>query len=129
MFTFVSGGLRSGKSAYALRRASELGPPPWLYVAMHIEGDDDLKARLAGHRRDQDAAWKLVEPPDLIEAVLAPEALAGHGAVVIDRFSIWLSNRLARSDHSTDGDLLREVEVLADRLYRSPVPGVLVTTE
>jgi adenosyl cobinamide kinase/adenosyl cobinamide phosphate guanylyltransferase len=33
MFTFVTGGLRSGKSDYALRRASELGTPPWLYVA------------------------------------------------------------------------------------------------
>ena len=59
MFTFVTGGLRSGKSEYGLRRASELGPPPWLYVAPHIEGDDELKARLARHRRDQEAAWHL----------------------------------------------------------------------
>ena len=67
MFTFVTGGLRSGKSEYALRRASELGPPPWLYVAAHIEGDDELKARLARHRRDQEAAWKLIEaPPKLV---------------------------------------------------------------
>ena len=63
MFTFVTGGLRSGKSEYALRRASELGPPPWLYVAPHIEGDDELKARLARHRRDQEAAWHLLEAP------------------------------------------------------------------
>src|SRR5262245_13941897 len=129
MFTFVTGGLRSGKSEYGLRRASELGPPPWLYVATHVEGDDELKARLAGHRRDQDAAWKLIEAPDVIETVLGPETLAGHGAVVIDRFSIWLSNRLAKTDANADPDLLREVERLADRLYRSPTPAVLVTTE
>jgi len=63
MFTFVTGGLRSGKSEYALRRASELGAPPWLYVAPAIEGDDELKAWLGKHRRDQEATWKLLEPP------------------------------------------------------------------
>jgi adenosylcobinamide kinase/adenosylcobinamide-phosphate guanylyltransferase len=128
MFTFVTGGLRSGKSEYGLRRASELGPPPWLYVAPHIEGDDELKARLARHRRDQDAAWKLVEAPGRLADTLQPAALAGHGAAVIDRFTIWLSNRLGESE-SAGYDLIAEVEGLADKLYRSIVPVVLVTTE
>jgi adenosylcobinamide kinase / adenosylcobinamide-phosphate guanylyltransferase len=129
MFTFVSGGLRSGKSAYALRRASELGPPPWLYVAAHIEGDDELKARLANHRRDHDTTWKLIEAPEKLAGALDPTTLDGSGAVVIDRFTVWLSKRLAAADKSTDGDLLQEVEALADRLYRSPTPAVVVTTE
>jgi adenosylcobinamide kinase/adenosylcobinamide-phosphate guanylyltransferase len=129
MFTFVTGGLRSGKSEYALRRASELGPPPWLYVAPHIEGDDELKARLARHRRDQEAAWKLVEAPNKLADILQPAALAGHGGVVIDRFTIWLSNRLSASEATADYDLVAEVEALADKLYRSTTPIVLVTTE
>ncbi|HMF41517.1 MAG TPA: bifunctional adenosylcobinamide kinase/adenosylcobinamide-phosphate guanylyltransferase [Polyangia bacterium] len=129
MFTFVTGGLRSGKSEYGLRRASELGPPPWLYVAPHIEGDDELKARLARHRRDQDAAWHLHEAPTKLTAALAPETMAGHGAAVIDRFTIWLSNRLTASEAAADYDLVAEVEALSDRLYRSTTPIVLVTTE
>jgi adenosylcobinamide kinase/adenosylcobinamide-phosphate guanylyltransferase len=129
MFTFVSGGLRSGKSNYALRRASELGPPPWLYVAPNAEGDEELKARLAGHRRDQDAPWKLIEAPEQLATVLEPAAIGHNGAVVIDRFTIWLSNRLAKTDKAHDRDMLREIEALADRLYRSPTPAVLVTTE
>jgi adenosylcobinamide kinase/adenosylcobinamide-phosphate guanylyltransferase len=129
MFTFVTGGLRSGKSEYGLRRASELGPPPWLYVAPHIEGDDELKARLARHRRDQNAAWHLHEAPAKLTAALAPETLVGHGAAVIDRFTIWLSNRLTASEAAADYDLVAEVETLSDRLYRSTTPIVLVTTE
>ena len=129
MFTFVSGGLRSGKSAYALRRASELGPPPWLYVAAHIEGDDELKARLANHRRDHDTTWRLIEAPDKLGAALDPATLDGAGAVVIDRFTVWLSKRLAATDKTSDAELLREVEAVADRLYRSPTPAVVVTTE
>lgn len=129
MFTFVTGGLRSGKSEYALRRATELGPPPWLYVATQTDGDDELKARLARHRRDQDATWKLIEAPEKIGAALEPAVLAGHGAVVIDRFTLWLSKRLAATPSKADFDLLGEVETLADRLYRSTTPVVLVTTE
>src|SRR5205814_883552 len=129
MFTFVTGGLRSGKSEYALRRASELGPPPWLYVAPHIEGDDELKARLARHRRDQEAAWKLVEAPAKLGTMVQSETLAGHGAAVVDRFTIWLSNRLNASEATADYDLIAEVEALSDKLYRSSTPIDLVTTE
>ena len=129
MFTFVTGGLRSGKSAYALRRASELGPPPWLYVAPNTDGDDDLKARLAGHRRDQEAHWKLIEAPGTLGNALDPDTVGNHGAVVIDRFTIWLSNHLAKFPQNADRDFLGEVEQLGDRMYRSPTPVVLVTTE
>jgi adenosylcobinamide kinase/adenosylcobinamide-phosphate guanylyltransferase len=125
----VTGGLRSGKSEYGLRRASELGPPPWLYVAPHIEGDDELKARLARHRRDQEAAWRLMEAPAKLAGTLEPDMLAGHGAAVIDRFTIWLSNRLTASEATADYDLVAEVEALSDRLYRSTTPIVVVTTE
>ena len=129
MFTFVTGGLRSGKSGYALQRASELGPPPWLFVAAHIEGDDELKARLASHRRDHDATWKLIEAPEKLATALEPETLDGCGALVIDRFTVWLSKRLAGTDKSSDSDLLGEVQALADRIYRSKTPTVVVTTE
>jgi adenosylcobinamide kinase/adenosylcobinamide-phosphate guanylyltransferase len=129
MFTFVSGGLRSGKSSYALRRASEFGPPPWLYVAAHIDGDGELKGRLANHRRDHETTWKLIEAPDKLITALDPAMLEGCGAVVIDRFTVWLSKRMAETDKSTDGDLLADVEALADRLYRSPTHAVVVTTE
>jgi adenosylcobinamide kinase / adenosylcobinamide-phosphate guanylyltransferase len=129
MFTFITGGLRSGKSAYALRRASELGPPPWLYVAAQVEGDDELKTRLASHRRDHDTTWRLIEAPEKMSAALEPESLDGCGAVVIDRLTVWLSKRLAASDKSSDSDLLGEVQALADRIYRSKTPTVVVTTE
>src|SRR5881394_3777089 len=106
MFTFVTGGLRSGKSGYALHRASELGPPPWLYVAPHIEGDDELKARLAKQRRDQDATWKFMEAPERLDAVLEPATLSGHGSILIDRFTVWIALRLAKSETTADRVLL-----------------------
>lgn len=129
MFTLVTGGLRSGKSSYALRRASELGPPPWLWVAPRTDGDDELKARLAKFRRDQDATWKFIEAPEHLDAILEPSTLDGCGSLVIDRFTVWLSGRIAKTEAKSDHYLLEEVEHLADKLYRSTTPAVVVTTE
>ena len=58
-----------------------------------------------------------------------PTVIDNHGALVIDRFTIWLSNHLARIPKSSDREFLTEIEKLADRLYRSTTPAVLVTTE
>jgi len=129
VFTFVSGGLSSGKSAYAFRRASELGPPPWLYVSPQVEGDEAVKTRLAHYRRDQEAIWRIKDAPANLEDVLVPAVLERHGGLVIDKFSLWIAGRLASSPPDNDALLLESVERLADRLYRSPVPAVLVTTE
>jgi len=42
---------------------------------------------------------------------------------------VWLANRLARADAGGDRALLAEIERVADRLYRSTTPAVVVTTE
>lgn len=129
MFMFVTGGLRSGKSGYALRRASELGPPPWAFVAPHVEGDDELKARLANHRRDHEASWKLLEAPPQLETVVDLVKAGAYGAMVIDRFTAWVQSRLSGEDRASERAVLDAVEQLADRLYRSTTPAVLVTME
>jgi adenosylcobinamide kinase / adenosylcobinamide-phosphate guanylyltransferase len=129
MFTFVTGGLRSGKSGYALARASELGPPPWAFVAPHVEGDDELKARLANHRRDQEASWKLLEAPQQLETAVDLVKAGAYGAMVIDRFTAWVQGRLLGDERASERAVLNAVEQLADRLYRSATPAVLVTME
>jgi len=129
VFTFVSGGLSSGKSAYAFRRASELGPPPWVYVSPQVEGDEAVKTRLAHYRRDQEAIWRIKDAPANLEDLLVPEIIERHGALVIDKFSLWIAGKLTSTLPAADGALLDGVERLADRLYRTPVPVVLVTTE
>jgi|GEM_PF-1905186 adenosylcobinamide kinase/adenosylcobinamide-phosphate guanylyltransferase len=129
VFTFVSGGLSSGKSAYAFRRASELGPPPWLYVSAQVEGDEAVKTRLAHYRRDQEAIWRIKDAPLNLEDLLVPEIIERHGALVVDKFSLWIAGKLASTPQADDGALLEAVDRLADRLYRAPIPVVLVTTE
>lgn len=129
MYLFVTGGFRSGRSNYALRRASELGPPPWLYVSTGRETDEAVRKRIERHRRDVEAIWRTsVMPPKLIDLV-DPAALQGFGAAVLDGMAGWVEERLGKSKPESDPALLDEITLFADRLYRSPVPLVVTSTE
>jgi adenosylcobinamide kinase/adenosylcobinamide-phosphate guanylyltransferase len=129
MYTFVTGGYRSGRSNYALRRASELGPPPWLYVTAGEETDEALRKRIERHRRDKEAIWRTAIMPQDMGALLEPAAIEGLGAVVLDGFITWLSGRLAATEPAADAALLDEIESVAHRMYRLPLPSIVVSME
>lgn len=135
MYTFVTGGYRSGRSNYALRRAAELGQPPWLYVSTGQDTDEAVRSRIQRHRRDVEAIWRTAVMPERLLDLLQPAAgaagpLDGSGAAVIDGIAGWIETRLAGSDESLDKSLLEEeITAFAARLYRSAVPLVVTSTE
>jgi adenosylcobinamide kinase / adenosylcobinamide-phosphate guanylyltransferase len=88
-FTLIIGGARSGKSrqAQALAMASA---PPWTYIATAEALDEDMRARIAAHRRGRGEGWRTVEAPLDLARALA-QAPAGAPAV-IDCLTLWLSN-------------------------------------
>ena len=131
MFIFVTGGHRSGRSNYALRRAAELGPPPWRYVTSGGETDEAVRKRIERQRKDKEAIWQTaVMPPDL-RSLLQPPSQAGLGAMVLDSFSGWFAARIATTpaDAPHESVLLDDLDDLADSFYRSPVPLLVVSQE
>jgi adenosylcobinamide kinase/adenosylcobinamide-phosphate guanylyltransferase len=129
MYIFVTGGYRSGRSNYALRRAAELGQPPWLYVSTGQETDEAVRKRIARHRRDVEAIWGTAVIPPRLTDLLAPATLAGVGAAVIDGLTEWVDKRLGETEPSADKALIDDIGALAERLYRTPVPLVVTSTE
>jgi len=129
MFIFITGGYRSGRSNYALRRAAELGPPPWLYATSGNETDEAVRKRIERHRRDREAIWRTLPLPEDWRELLASPGLKGVGAAVFDGVVEWLEARLAKTPPGGEAALLDEVEVTADRLYRTKVPILVVSQE
>jgi adenosylcobinamide kinase/adenosylcobinamide-phosphate guanylyltransferase len=129
MYTFVTGGYRSGRSNYALRRAAELGAPPWLYVSTGRETDEAVRKRIERHRRDVEAIWRTSVMPAQLLDLLQPAALEGCGAAVFDGLANWVDDRLARTKPEADPALLDEIAQFAESLYRSAVPVVVTSTE
>src|SRR5438105_1841971 len=65
-----TGGARSGKSARAEQYASWLGRPV-LYLATAEAGDDEMRERIALHRRQRPTSWDTLEVPVAVAATLA----------------------------------------------------------
>jgi len=86
----VLGGARSGKSAFALKLTQEAGGR-LLYVATAQPGDDEMRCRIARHRRARPRSWRLLEEPLAVGAAVAP-LLDDADIVLIDCLTIWVSN-------------------------------------
>lgn len=104
---FVTGGARSGKSAFAERRAASLGRPV-TYIATLEPLDGEMRARIARHQAQRPAAWRTVEAPRA-PAEAARTTPAGD-TVLLDCLSLWVSNRLL--DLGTDAPSAAQVAAL-----------------
>jgi len=92
--TFVIGGARSGKSAYAVDLATALRRPT-LYVATAEALDAEMKARIRRHRAQRPQGWRTFEEPLEFAQRIATEAEAGS-TVIVDCLTVWLGNLLEK---------------------------------
>ena len=98
----VLGGARSGKSRYAESRVTTL-PRPWVYVATAAADDNEMRARIAEHRRRRGPQWETVEEPLDLLAALRDRRGAG-GTALVDCLTLWLSNLMhAGRDVAAEG--------------------------
>jgi adenosylcobinamide kinase / adenosylcobinamide-phosphate guanylyltransferase len=87
--TFVTGGIRSGKSRLVVDLARGHGGPV-TFIATAEAGDDEMRARIEDHRRGRPAAWVSVEEP--IELIAAIESAPADALIAIDCLTLWVSN-------------------------------------
>lgn len=92
--TLVTGGARAGKTAFALSLA-RAHPGPVTYVATAEPGDAEMAARIDRHRTERPRAWRTLEAP--LDPVAALRPAGGHGLVVLDCLTLWVSNLLLRA--------------------------------
>lgn len=119
--TLVVGGARSGKSAFAERLVTGSGRPR-RYIATAEAWDDEMRARIAQHRRDRTGSWTTVEAPLDLVAALAPAP--PEEAILIDCATLWLTNHLL-AEH----DLAAEADRLVAALQACAAPIVIVSNE
>ena len=121
---FLLGGARSGKSALAVRRASEWGGPV-VFIVTGEARDEEMAERIARHQAARPPEWTTVEEPlDLGGALArAPE----EAFVVLDCLTLWAANAL-EAGWSEARVVQVAAEIAAATAARS-VPAVVVSNE
>jgi adenosylcobinamide kinase / adenosylcobinamide-phosphate guanylyltransferase len=119
--TFILGGARSGKSAYA-ESLVMAHPGPWFYIATAQAFDDEMRERIATHQARRGGDWRTIEAPQLL-----PEAICAAPAdkpLIVDCLAIWLSNRMF-----AQADLVADRAALIAALLSRAAPTVVVSPE
>ena len=120
----IGGGVRSGKSAFALERARLFGPRRVL-VATARATDPEMQERIARHRAERGDDFSTIEEPLDVCGVIT--GLAGVDVVVLDCVTLWLSNLLLADRR--ESEILGQVDRLAEMLATVRFHAVLVTNE
>ena len=112
MNELVLGGARSGKSAFAQRRAVESGLKV-IYFATAEAGDAEMAERIARHRAERPPEWGLVEEPLALAGALRRQA-APHHCLLVDCLTLWLCNLLAVGEQRLRTETADLLATLAD---------------
>ena len=107
---FITGGVRSGKSQFALELAQGF-PGPKAYLATAQPLDREMAVRIRRHKRNRPKDWQTLEEPLRLSEILQEKG-DDFSLILIDCLTLWISNGLMA--HWTEKKFLQE----ADRLRK-----------
>jgi adenosylcobinamide kinase / adenosylcobinamide-phosphate guanylyltransferase len=87
----VTGGSRSGKSAFAQRTAETVAGRR-LYLATSVPEDPEMHLRVQRHRAARGPGWDTTEEPRDLAGVLRSDR--DHTVCLVDCLTLWVSNLL-----------------------------------
>lgn len=125
----ITGGERSGKSAFAERTALSMSANP-VYLATARVWDDEFRNRVRLHQERRGPEWTNIEE----ELELSRHDLSGR-VVVIDCVTLWCTNFFYRSQQRADQDLnwvsecLQDIKAEFDRFTAQDATFIFVTNE
>jgi adenosylcobinamide kinase/adenosylcobinamide-phosphate guanylyltransferase len=122
---FITGGARSGKSAFAEKLANSLAGRR-AYVATAQALDEEMAARIAKHRHDRGSVWDTYEEP-LAVAELLQKLSGRYDLVLLDCLTLWLSNVMAHSD--SDGSVMNSADALVAAVRNFQGVCIIVSNE
>jgi adenosylcobinamide kinase/adenosylcobinamide-phosphate guanylyltransferase len=122
---YITGGARSGKSRYAQELAKRLAKRV-VFVATALPTDDDLRRRIARHRRERPTHWRTIENPADLSKII-PQAGRRIELILIDCLTLYVSGRLMEGEG--ESAISARVEKFCKAAAASPVTSILVSNE
>lgn len=130
--TFILGGARSGKSAYAQKLADESGKPV-TFLATAQALDEEMSARIHKHQTERPAGWQTLEVP--FEVASRVKEIKSE-IVILDCITLLVSNVLMQfvnDDFAEEvpfmKEIQKEVEDLLLAIRESDQHWILISNE
>jgi adenosylcobinamide kinase / adenosylcobinamide-phosphate guanylyltransferase len=121
----VTGGTRSGKSRYAVERASTWGSRV-LYVATCQPADDEMQERVRRHRAERPVTWITLEPGCNVLPAVQEQGPCADG-ILLDCLTLYVSSLLMSG--CGEQDVVHQVDELCSALQKVGRPTAIVTNE
>jgi adenosylcobinamide kinase/adenosylcobinamide-phosphate guanylyltransferase len=127
----VTGGCRSGKSAFAQHTAERISPSR-LYVATCPVIDDEMWRRIEAHRQARhDRHWDTVE--ESVDLLGVFRDRPGYGVVLVDCVTLWINNLMYSAEserHVIDeAEMTTMCQAMLDAAAQHPGTVIFVTNE
>ena len=127
---FITGGARSGKSAFSEQLALGFGSPlGYLATAQSLDGE--MGERIRKHRQRRGDVWQTLEEPlYLAQALVRHDGV--YQAILVDCLTLWLTNLLLLHEqpgNGTEEAVMAEVRTLAATLRTMSTPVIIVSNE
>lgn len=90
----VTGGCRSGKSAFAEELVMQDRKGPWLYIATAQVTDPEMEERVRKHSERRGDAWETYEGFKGLGEVLSGKEMAGFKGILLDSVTTMVTNLL-----------------------------------
>jgi adenosylcobinamide kinase / adenosylcobinamide-phosphate guanylyltransferase len=119
---FVIGGARSGKSSFALQKASGIrGRKAYIATAQAL--DAEMKDRIDRHKQERAEDWHTIEEPTALPALLKSIG-NDYEVILLDCLTVWLSNLMMQN-----ADIEAEVESLLSAMASCRAELFIVANE
>ena len=129
MIHLILGGVRSGKSNFALQQAKQLNEAtdlPVTFVATATASDPEMAQRIAYHKAERPNDWRVAEVPMDLNLLLAETEFSPKQILLIDCLTLWLNNQLLEYPEQNFKTLFSD---LLDALQISKCDIFLVSNE
>ena len=123
--TLVLGGVRSGKSRFALEIASSA--PSVTFIATARASDDEMRRKIERHQRERPSHWRTREEPLYLAKAISSEQDASE-TTVVDCLTLFAANLMEA--YGDDGAAIdASIEDLCSALRKTDRNLVLVSNE
>lgn len=122
----MTGGMRSGKSQYALWRARQINGVR-IFLATAQPFDDGLRQRVQKHKEQRGNDFRTLEEPVYLGKALATIGEA-PAVIVIDCLTVWVNN-LFHQTRANAHAVEKQKELFLQALTDCPATIIIVTNE